>query len=215
MVGGLIQQQDVRLHERDGGEHDARLLPARQLADGCEVVLPRQTKLAQLGAHALGLEPRLRELAHQVLHRVLVKGQRVHKVLRVAPDAQLVRAARLAGGGHQVARQQVHERRLAGAVRAHDGDARPHVHADVDVLQPKVVTTRVLEVDVDDLDEGRGQLGGLGEVELHRVVAPLLRLVGAQRGRPRVVGRAAVLLGLRLGRVVAHLVRVLLGVLAA
>lgn len=53
MVGGLIQEQDVRLQQADGGEHDARLLAAAQLADGRVVVLPPQPKPPQHRAHLL------------------------------------------------------------------------------------------------------------------------------------------------------------------
>jgi hypothetical protein len=58
-------------------------------------VLAAEPKASQHGAHLLRLEPALRELVEQVLHRVLVKRECVHKVLVVAPDAQLVAAAGL------------------------------------------------------------------------------------------------------------------------
>ncbi len=48
MVGGLVQQQDVWVGQRDGGEHHARLLPARQLADGLQVVVALEAKAPQL-----------------------------------------------------------------------------------------------------------------------------------------------------------------------
>jgi hypothetical protein len=66
------------------------------------VVVPAEPESAQHGAHALGLEPHLGKLVHEVLHGVLVKRERVNKVLVVAADAQLVAAARLASGGLQV-----------------------------------------------------------------------------------------------------------------
>jgi hypothetical protein len=49
---------------------------------------------------------RCAHLVHEVLHGVLVKRERVHKVLVVAPDAQLVAAAALAGARLQVAWQR-------------------------------------------------------------------------------------------------------------
>jgi len=56
--------------------------------------------LARGGA---GARARLRVLAQEVLHGVLVHLQRVHKVLRVAAHAQRVAAARLPVRGLQVA----------------------------------------------------------------------------------------------------------------
>ena len=45
----------------------------------------------------------LRVLPQEVLHRVLVHLQRIHKVLRIAPHAQRVAAPRLATGRLQIA----------------------------------------------------------------------------------------------------------------
>ena len=48
VVGGLVQEQDVGAAERDAGEYHARLLPAAELADGLQVVVPAQPEAAQL-----------------------------------------------------------------------------------------------------------------------------------------------------------------------
>ncbi len=49
--------------ERDAGEHHARLLPAAQLADRLQVVVPAQAEAAQLRPHLLRLHARLRAAA--------------------------------------------------------------------------------------------------------------------------------------------------------
>ena len=61
VVGGLVQQQNVRVAQRDAGEDDARLLAAAELADGLQVVVPAQPKPAQLLPHLLWLQPALRK----------------------------------------------------------------------------------------------------------------------------------------------------------
>jgi hypothetical protein len=60
--------------------------------------VPAEAESSQHGAHALGLESRLWELVHEILHGVLVKGEGVNKVLVVAANAQLVAAAGLTRG---------------------------------------------------------------------------------------------------------------------
>ena len=62
VVGGLVQEQDVRVAQRDAGEHHARLLPAAQLADGLQMVVPAQAKAPQLRPHLLRLQARLRRI---------------------------------------------------------------------------------------------------------------------------------------------------------
>mmetsp|Transcript_19691 Transcript_19691/g.58405 ORF Transcript_19691/g.58405 Transcript_19691/m.58405 type:complete len:447 (-) Transcript_19691:1023-2363(-) len=215
VVGGLVEQQDVRALQADAREDDARLLAAAQLADGRQVVSAGEPKAAQHRTHLLRLQAGRGEPLHEVFDRVDVHRERVDKVLRVAPHTQLVRPPLLALGGREVATQQVHERRLAGAVGPHDRDARPHVDAHVDALEPKVVAVGVLEVDVQELDERRRELAGLREVKLNGVVAPARRRVGVAR-RVVLCGAALARLSrLLLRGLAAHLVGVFLCVLAA
>ena len=104
----------------------------------------------------------------------------------------------------QLTREEVHQRGLAGAVGPHDGDAAAHVDADVEACQAKVLAAGVLEVDVHELDEGgAGDLRGVREGKVHRVVRPLARSVRGLGGRVVVGGRA---LGLALLRLLGRLV---------
>ncbi len=59
VVCGLVQEQDVRVAQGDAGEDHARLLPTAELADGLQVVVPRQPKPAQLLPHLLRLQASL------------------------------------------------------------------------------------------------------------------------------------------------------------
>lgn len=51
--------------------------------------------------------------------------------------------------------QQIHEGSLPSSVWPNDDNARPHVNADVKVLEAKVITARVLEVNVGQLHPAR------------------------------------------------------------
>ena len=65
----------------------------------------REARGARSGAEggAEGEGANIRELALQVLHGGVVHGERVHEVLRIPPDAQLLAAPRLAMRWFQVA----------------------------------------------------------------------------------------------------------------
>mmetsp|Transcript_15883 Transcript_15883/g.66970 ORF Transcript_15883/g.66970 Transcript_15883/m.66970 type:complete len:373 (+) Transcript_15883:717-1835(+) len=175
VVRRLVHQQDVRVRELDAREHHARFLSAAELHDGRQVVVPGQAELPELRADLLWLVRAplgLEVLPKQVLHGIFVHGQNVHEVLRVPSDAKLVRPPRVALGGRQVAREQVHERGLARAVGTDDAHSGAHVDAEVEVVQPEALQVGVLEVAVRERDERRRQLRGRREVKLHRVIVP-------------------------------------------
>ena len=66
MVCGLVQEQDVGMAKGDAGEDHARLLASAELADGLQVVVPRQPKPAQLLPHLLRLQASLHTSACQI-----------------------------------------------------------------------------------------------------------------------------------------------------
>ena len=69
VVGGLVQEQDVGVTKGDAGEDHARLLAAAELADGLQVMVPRQPKPAQLLPHLLRLQASLRNAPSMVSRR--------------------------------------------------------------------------------------------------------------------------------------------------
>ena len=78
----------------------------------------------------------------------------VERVLRDVPNARVRVLPDGARRGLHLARQALDERRLARAVRADARDARRERHLDRGLLDGDLVVARVLEGDVDDLDEG-------------------------------------------------------------
>ena len=69
VVGGFVQQEDVRVGEGHSGKHDARLLAAAKLDDGLQVVVTAQTELAQHRTHLFDAITLVWELLHQILKR--------------------------------------------------------------------------------------------------------------------------------------------------
>ena len=78
----------------------------------------------------------------------------VERVLRDVADARVRVLPDRARRRLDLARQALDERRLARAVRADARDARRERHLDRGLLDGDLVVARVLEGDVDDLDEG-------------------------------------------------------------
>mmetsp|Transcript_4923 Transcript_4923/g.14733 ORF Transcript_4923/g.14733 Transcript_4923/m.14733 type:complete len:341 (-) Transcript_4923:1227-2249(-) len=173
VVRGLVQKKDVRAGEGDGREDDTRLLTSRQLHDGLHVVVPAEAKPAQLRSHVLHPEAAVWELLQQIVYRCDVQGENVHEVLGIPPNSQLLTAPRIPRRGLDIPGQEVHQGGLSRTIGAHDGYPRAHVDTQVEVLHPKVVPPRVLEVRVHERDQRRVQLRWLRELELDRVVVPL------------------------------------------
>ena len=73
---------------------------------------------------AQGLLARARVDARRCAQRRLVGSQDLERVLREVADAQVPAFAPLAGQRRQPSREQLHQRRLAGAVATEEADAR-------------------------------------------------------------------------------------------
>ena len=75
-------------------------------------------------------------------------------MLRDVADSSIGMLPHGTGSGLDLARQTFNQSRLARAVRADARDARREGHLDRRLLDRHFIVSRVLEGDVDDLDEG-------------------------------------------------------------
>mmetsp|Transcript_1455 Transcript_1455/g.4741 ORF Transcript_1455/g.4741 Transcript_1455/m.4741 type:complete len:1203 (-) Transcript_1455:776-4384(-) len=171
MVGGLIEEQDVRVGQGDGGKDDPGLLSSGKLHDWLKMVVSGQPKFAELCADLLRAEA-----AHalQILNGRHVKRQSIDEMLIVPSNTELVALALISLCRLQIASEQVHERRLAGTVWPDNDHPGPHVNTDVEIRETEIVPSRILERSIHKLEKlGRRELGRLGELELDGVVVPL------------------------------------------
>ena len=197
VVGWLVEDEDVRLRVRDGGESDAGALAARESGGGKGLHLRRDAARVQVRAQLLlvPVAPVARELVQQELQRREGQVDLVRVVLVNERDANTARAHNFALGGLELAQHELDERRLAVAVLAEQHDARLRVDANLRAAEEHLVLwhRRVAEGDVLDLHgetghltrrlQGERQLGILDEgggVRLHlgRLLLELLRLRG-------------------------------------
>mmetsp|Transcript_7992 Transcript_7992/g.22467 ORF Transcript_7992/g.22467 Transcript_7992/m.22467 type:complete len:318 (-) Transcript_7992:1784-2737(-) len=171
-----VDEVDDRLLELELGVGDLH----RVLGDG----------LAVLAAGVAPPDVLVRRLVHvllDVVERVLrdVADARV----RVLPDGPRRRL--------DLAREALDERRLARAVRADARDTRGQRHLDRRLLDGDLVVARVLEGDVDDLDEGLAlRLHAFDRPRLREVELEFVRLeleVGARLGPDLHEGREVAL----------------------
>mmetsp|Transcript_28143 Transcript_28143/g.48826 ORF Transcript_28143/g.48826 Transcript_28143/m.48826 type:complete len:633 (-) Transcript_28143:351-2249(-) len=209
VVGGLIQQQQVRGLLGHLGEDHARLLPVREVLDqlclhGAGHAVPAQVRACLVSGH-------VRVDVHEVVQWALVLVQDVHEVLRELGDAQVRVRLDVPVGGHQLAHEHLQEGGLARAVRPNQGHARVQVHAKVHVLVEQR-GVRVGEGDLLHLQHRRGQRPRVRKGEVH---GPVGRHLLGQPPADHLLQR--LLLGLRLpgqlGRAVPELGDVVLHLL--
>ena len=120
MVGGLVEQHDVGVHQQDAGERHAHLPAARQLAD---IALHHLLAEREAGEHLLrpALERVAVEFLESRLHLAVALDQRLH----------LVEAAGIGQRGLDVLQLGRHLAHRAGAVHDLGDDAAPGHLADV------------------------------------------------------------------------------------
>mmetsp|Transcript_7679 Transcript_7679/g.31759 ORF Transcript_7679/g.31759 Transcript_7679/m.31759 type:complete len:393 (-) Transcript_7679:1454-2632(-) len=188
VVGRLVEDEDVGLDVRDGGERDARALAAREDGGGDVLEVGVGARDAAVGEVAAELEVVVVRAvageggAHEVERR-LVEVDLVGVVLVDEREARVRRAHDAARERLELAEEQPDERRLAVAVLADEDEPRPRRHAELDVLEepgPRRRRGVVVEGDVAELDEvprevaavvePQRQLGVFVEVRVVRVV---------------------------------------------
>ena len=173
MVGGLVEDEQMRAVERRQREQQAGLLAARQVLRLGVGLADAEAERAEPGA-AL----RLGGLGHQVEHVLvgrLAGGQVVHLVLGEIADHDLVGGVAPARHRREAPGDQLGERALAVAVGAEQADAVVGIEPQVEVLQHRVVG-HVADGGVLEPDQRAGErLGRVGEQEGRD---PLLDLLG-------------------------------------
>ncbi len=166
VVGRLVEHQEVRRVVEHARQHEARLLAAREHAAALLDLVAGETEAA--GERAQRTDRRVRERRLERLEDALVAVEHLHRVLREV--AELHRGAerdvaRIRGA---LPRDQLQQRRLARAVRAHHAPALAAADPQVESVEDDLLAVGLV-------DAG----------ELHDVVA------GARRGTElEVVGLA-------------------------
>mmetsp|Transcript_12834 Transcript_12834/g.51191 ORF Transcript_12834/g.51191 Transcript_12834/m.51191 type:complete len:547 (-) Transcript_12834:459-2099(-) len=181
MVGGLVEVEDVGLHESDGGEDDAVFLSAGEGSNGLVVCVGGKAELSEGLAVGVATTSALhvREAPGEVLEGRDVEVELVSKVLGKVADAEVLVDRDGALRGLELAEKQAQQRTLAASVRAHQRNACVHVDAKVhlvkDFLWLCAVPGGVRERHVVHLDHRVVQLPGrVWEVELNRVFLNLV-----------------------------------------
>jgi hypothetical protein len=188
-AGGLVGEDDAPAVHQGARDRYALLLAARELA-GAVVQALGEPELAEqrLGAGApLGAAHAGVDRGHfDVAHGARVGDQVIaleHETECFAAQArELVAAERrhilsheaVAAAGRAVeAAEDVHQRRLARARRAHDGDELPRVDRQVDAVQhlDRELAAAVGLDDFVELDHRRGPIFGVGAAEAARALA--------------------------------------------
>jgi len=199
VVRRLVEHENVRVLQAQDGKRDARLLAARQERHALQAGGARDAEGAEVAAVLLVLAAG--EARGHEADGALREVERVDVVLGEEGEAEARVALDDAAGGLERADEQLERRRLAGAVGPHDADAAVELHVEVHVAQDGGPVGRVAERHVLHLDDGRGQLLHVAELEVHRV----LGLGRLEHGHALELLDARLRLG-RLGRVVAELV---------
>lgn len=161
VVGGLVEDQQVR--RIDGGEEqrEPRLLPSRQPPHGGLGLIGHQPEARETGA-----QPRLALVgaqAHHMLERRLFDVEFVHLMLGEIADAQLRGADHPPLLRRKLAGEQLRECGLALAVAAEKGD--PVVLVDPQAQAAEHGRAIVADRHALHRDDGRRQFLGLGEGE--------------------------------------------------
>eukprot|EP00906_Rhabdomonas_costata_P020127 RCo029247 len=165
MIGGLIEEQEVRLLESDHGKRHPGLLPTRESIDGLQGLVPRKPEPPQLCTQRGFVRGGVLRL-HK-LQRGHLQVELVDVVLRKRGDADLSVANHSPRDGLQLPAHDVQEGRLPRAVGSNQSQAGVVVQADVDVPEQRPgLGPRVPKGDVDDLQVWRGHRLGLGQREL-------------------------------------------------
>ena len=157
VVRGLVEQQHVRSLRQGQQELEPAPLPTRQQADRrplCVAVEPEGLHQRGVGPVGVAVTPR-----HGVTHPLV----RVQLAAGLVVVAESDRRADLdaPGGGGQPPRDDVEQRRLAGAVRTHDAQALPVVQQQLDVAE-QLPAVAVAVTDVAQLDHPVAQPGCAG-----------------------------------------------------
>ena len=149
VVRRLVEHEEVRRVEQHQGQHEARLLATAEELD--QLVLFVAGELERAEQVALGAD----RLEVELLVDLLVDGQvRVEQVERLLREVAHLDATelQLAAVGLQVAGDHLQQRRLAGAVLAHDAPALAALDLEVERLVDRARAVGLLQaVDLDDV----------------------------------------------------------------
>ena len=137
MVGGLVEQQQIRPLPDEQRERKARLLAAGEVLDRSGRHLARKIEASQIVAQLL-LPDFWREL-NQVPERRLVVAQHLDLVLGEIADHQSLVHHRAAAKRRQHAGDGLDERGLAGAVDAEEPNALARAQHQLDFAQYRLV----------------------------------------------------------------------------
>mmetsp|Transcript_1522 Transcript_1522/g.4043 ORF Transcript_1522/g.4043 Transcript_1522/m.4043 type:complete len:233 (+) Transcript_1522:383-1081(+) len=176
MVGGLVQQQNVRLLQRNVRKHQARLKPVRKLFDRAQLRRASDPKPSDFLPPRLQVVVQTFEALLQVIYWREFEVKLVVRVLMVSTNAQprLVRDGTLYG--LQLLHDELEQRRLACAVGPDERDARFRVDAKVKIrVEIILLLSRVRERNVASRNCGRRELAWRREAESeYRIVVRFL-----------------------------------------
>ena len=172
VVGRLVEEQQVRALPDQHGEHEPRLLAARERADGLlhhrAGEAERAEEVAQLLLAAGGADVACQP--HHVHQRAVAGREHVELLLREVADREALAGDDLARERRQVAGDRLDERGLALAIGAEDADALAGEHRAVDVvddaLRAGAAFGRIAAGDVSEREHRIGQALRLLELEL-------------------------------------------------
>ncbi|MCY1522209.1 hypothetical protein D9M68_570540 [compost metagenome] len=149
MVGGLVQQQQIRFVDQGTGQRDAF---ARSSGQAGDLHVGRQAELFEHGAHARRALP-VFVVAFRIADYVEDRGVLVEfGFLLDGGYAQAGTAGDVAVVGLGPAVQQPQQGGLAGAVAADEADALASLDGEIGVIQQRVVA--IGQLDVGKRDEG-------------------------------------------------------------
>jgi hypothetical protein len=170
MVGGLIEDQHVgcRLHEHR--QRQAPALAAGQAAQRLLGLLAGEQEAPKQRARLARAQARraLRGVEHALLR--WPTGAQLVRVLGEVTDLHVVARAELARRERPAARERLDQRRLAGAVRAHERDVLAALEPQLGVLEQDEVRAALARADfhapVLQLEDHAPAALGRGECEL-------------------------------------------------
>ena len=159
VVGGFVEDQQLRGVARGQGQQQARFFAAGEVAAGGFSAIGIQAEAGELSANH-GRRG-ARQSAGHVGDRRFVQDQLVGLVLGEVADFQFAAAADVAGDRIEPSGDKFGQRGLAVAVGAEQGDAVVHIHTEVDIAQHRHAA--IADGDVIQRQDRRGEPRRFGE----------------------------------------------------
>ena len=166
VVGGLVQEQELRAARHEDRDQQARPLPGAERADRAVHLLLVEQEVAQEGARVL--------LVRDHLGAVEVEDAALERqvVVRLRQDGRLGVDGHAAAPGRERAGEQPHEGRLARPILADNGDPLAALDREVDARQDGTPA----EIDRDAVEGGNAPPAGRDAVEREREARRLGRV---------------------------------------